>query len=86
MPLLLPSGAHEMAGEFGVEVVTELKPQDNTLLEGLYKSSGNYSTQVRRGGREGGWERGCLAPFPVSNQRVRDACLEDEQEAEQGPR
>ena len=34
-------------GEFEIVIVTELKPQDNTLLEGLYKSSGNYCTQVR---------------------------------------
>ncbi|PNW83979.1 hypothetical protein CHLRE_04g213251v5 [Chlamydomonas reinhardtii] len=32
-------------GEFEIVIVTELKPQDNTLLEGLYKSSGNYCTQ-----------------------------------------
>ncbi len=35
------------AGDFELEVVTALKPQDNSLLEGLYKSSGNYCTQVR---------------------------------------
>ena len=34
------------AGPFELEVVTALKPQDNSLLEGLYKSSGNYCTQV----------------------------------------
>ena len=28
-----------------VEVVTRLKPQENTKLEGLYKSSGNFCTQ-----------------------------------------
>ncbi len=27
-------------------ITTELKPQDNSLLEGLYKSSGNFCTQV----------------------------------------
>jgi hypothetical protein len=30
------------------QVTTALKPQDNSLLEGLYKSGGNYCTQVRR--------------------------------------
>lgn len=34
------------AGEFELEVVTAIKPQDNSLLEGLYKSGGNYCTQV----------------------------------------
>lgn len=29
-----------------MEIETELKPQDNTSLEGLYKSSGNFCTQV----------------------------------------
>jgi aminopeptidase N len=31
---------------FELEVGTELRPQDNTLLEGLYKSSGTFCTQV----------------------------------------
>jgi hypothetical protein len=35
------------AGPFELEVVTAIKPQDNSLLEGLYKSGGNYCTQVR---------------------------------------
>jgi hypothetical protein len=34
------------AGPFELEVVTAIKPQDNSLLEGLYKSGGNYCTQV----------------------------------------
>ena len=34
------------AGDFDLEVVTAIKPQDNSLLEGLYKSGGNYCTQV----------------------------------------
>mgnify|MGYP001810366226 FL=1 len=29
------------------QVTTAIKPQDNSLLEGLYKSGGNYCTQVR---------------------------------------
>jgi hypothetical protein len=37
------------AGEFDLAIVTELKPQDNSLLEGLYKSGGNYCTQVGQG-------------------------------------
>lgn len=28
------------------QVTTAIKPQDNSLLEGLYKSGGNYCTQV----------------------------------------
>lgn len=35
------------SGAFELEVVTAIKPQDNSLLEGLYKSSGNFCTQVR---------------------------------------
>lgn len=38
-----------LPGEFEVCITTELKPQDNSLLEGLYKSSGNFCTQVRGG-------------------------------------
>jgi len=41
------------AGEFELEVHTDLHPDQNSLLEGLYKSGGNYCTQV--GGRAGGW-------------------------------
>jgi aminopeptidase N len=37
------------AGPFELEVTTAIKPQDNSLLEGLYKSGGNYSTQVNLG-------------------------------------
>ncbi len=33
-------------GEFDLEIVTEIKPQENSLLEGLYKSGGNFCTQV----------------------------------------
>ena len=33
-------------GEFELAITTAIKPQDNTLLEGLYKSGGNFSTQV----------------------------------------
>lgn len=37
------------AGAFTLEIVTTIKPQENTLLEGLYKSSGNFCSQVRPG-------------------------------------
>lgn len=37
-------------GAFELEIETLLKPQDNTSLEGLYKSSGNYSTQCEAEG------------------------------------
>ncbi len=36
-----------------VEIETELKPQDNTSLEGLYKSSGNFCTQCEAEGFRG---------------------------------
>jgi len=36
--------------EFEVEIVTEIKPQNNTQLEGLYKSSGNFCTQCEAEG------------------------------------
>eukprot|EP00889_Picochlorum_renovo_P000065 jgi/Picre1/27095/NNA_000065.t1 len=35
-----------------LEVVTEIKPQENSLLEGLYKSSGNFCTQCEAEGFE----------------------------------
>lgn len=35
---------------FELEVVTQLRPQDNTTLEGLYKSSGNFCTQCEAEG------------------------------------
>jgi hypothetical protein len=38
------------AGPFELEVTTAIKPQDNSLLEGLYKSGGNYCTQVNSSG------------------------------------
>ena len=34
------------AGPITLNVVTEIKPQENSSLEGLYKSSGNFCTQV----------------------------------------
>jgi aminopeptidase N len=36
------------SGEFELAITTTIKPQENTLLEGLYKSGGNFSTQVQR--------------------------------------
>jgi aminopeptidase N len=35
---------------FSLEVETELKPQENTTLEGLYKSAGNFCTQCEAQG------------------------------------
>jgi aminopeptidase N len=35
---------------FTLEVVTELRPQDNTVLEGLYRSSGMFCTQCEAEG------------------------------------
>ncbi|MBE7638322.1 aminopeptidase N [Sneathiella sp. P13V-1] len=36
--------------EFKATIVTEIKPQENTALEGLYKSSGNFCTQCEAEG------------------------------------
>ena len=36
--------------DFTLEVVTELKPQDNTALEGLYMSGGSFCTQCEAEG------------------------------------
>lgn len=41
------------AGDVEVEIVTHIKPQENTLLEGLYKSGGNYCTQCEAEGFRG---------------------------------
>jgi aminopeptidase N len=40
-------------GEFDLEVVTELQPEKNSLLEGLYKSGGNFCTQCEAQGFRG---------------------------------
>jgi aminopeptidase N len=40
----------EVPAEFVLEVETRIKPQENTALEGLYKSSGNYCTQCEAQG------------------------------------
>ncbi|XP_058082015.1 puromycin-sensitive aminopeptidase [Magnolia sinica] len=37
-------------GVFTLEIVTEIHPQNNTSLEGLYKSSGNFCTQCEAEG------------------------------------
>ena len=38
------------SGPFDLEIVTEIRPQDNTSLEGLYKSSGMFCTQCEAEG------------------------------------
>ncbi|CAI9291173.1 unnamed protein product [Lactuca saligna] len=38
------------SGSFTLETVTEISPQHNTSLEGLYKSSGNFCTQCEAEG------------------------------------
>ncbi|KAK9144903.1 hypothetical protein Sjap_004806 [Stephania japonica] len=38
------------SGTFSLEIVTEIYPQNNTSLEGLYKSSGNFCTQCEAEG------------------------------------
>jgi aminopeptidase N len=40
----------DVPDEFGLEIVTRIKPQENTALEGLYKSSGNFCTQCEAEG------------------------------------
>lgn len=35
------------SGDFDLETEVDIKPQENTILEGLYKSGGNYCSQVR---------------------------------------
>ncbi len=36
--------------DFSLEIVTRIKPQENTALEGLYKSNGNFCTQCEAEG------------------------------------
>ncbi|XP_027916375.1 puromycin-sensitive aminopeptidase isoform X2 [Vigna unguiculata] len=38
------------SGKYDLEIVTEIHPQKNTSLEGLYKSSGNFCTQCEAEG------------------------------------
>ncbi|XP_045820929.1 puromycin-sensitive aminopeptidase isoform X3 [Trifolium pratense] len=38
------------SGKYDLEIVTEILPQKNTSLEGLYKSSGNFCTQCEAEG------------------------------------
>ncbi len=40
----------EVPAEFVLEVETRIKPQENTALEGLYSSSGNFCTQCEAEG------------------------------------
>ena len=40
----------EVPDSFVLEIETEIKPQENTALEGLYKSSGNFCTQCEAEG------------------------------------
>lgn len=41
---------NNLPAEFSLETVVEIKPQNNTKLSGLYKSSGNYCTQCESQG------------------------------------
>jgi len=41
---------HEVSSSFTLEVTTELRPQDNSSLEGLYRSSGMFCTQCEAEG------------------------------------
>ncbi|KAE9607705.1 putative cytosol alanyl aminopeptidase [Lupinus albus] len=38
------------SGKYDLEIITEIQPQKNTSLEGLYKSSGNFCTQCEAEG------------------------------------
>ena len=40
----------DVPAQFSLEIRTRLRPQDNTALEGLYKSSGNFCTQCEAEG------------------------------------
>lgn len=40
-------------GEWDLHIVTHIKPEENTLLEGLYKSGGSYCTQCEAEGFRG---------------------------------
>eukprot|EP00887_Chlorella_sp_A99_P002892 scaffold6.g2892.t1 len=48
--LTVDGGALPASGEFELEVTTEIKPQENTSLEGLYKSGGNFCSQCEAEG------------------------------------
>ena len=52
-----PAPARPPAGAFELEVHTDCHPDQNSLLEGLYKSGGNFCTQVRWGCGGGRWGR-----------------------------
>jgi aminopeptidase N len=41
---------HQVPDSFSLEIETLIKPQENTALEGLYKSSGNFCTQCEAEG------------------------------------
>jgi len=41
---------HQVPEKFQLEIETIIRPQDNTALEGLYKSSGNFCTQCEAEG------------------------------------
>ncbi len=41
---------HKVPDDFELSIVTEIIPEENTRLEGLYKSSGNYCTQCEAEG------------------------------------
>jgi len=41
---------HSVPDQFILEIITWIKPQENTELSGLYKSSGNYCTQCEAEG------------------------------------
>ncbi len=41
---------HEVPSAFTLEVTTEIRPQDNTSLEGLYRSNGMFCTQCEAEG------------------------------------
>ncbi|KAH7440983.1 hypothetical protein KP509_03G019600 [Ceratopteris richardii] len=41
---------HPPAAQFVLEITTEIEPQNNTALEGLYKTTGNFCTQCEAEG------------------------------------
>ena len=51
--LVLSKAALPSSGAFELVIKVSIQPQNNTLLEGLYKSSGNYCTQCEAEGFRG---------------------------------
>lgn len=51
--LTISAEAIPASGDWDLDIVTLIKPQENSLLEGLYKSGGNFCTQCEAEGFRG---------------------------------